>query len=277
MAKLIFEPMLLQGEVMHARTLPKSNCFQYQNLYLYLPLKPKNKPKLGLLSFNKFNLFSFFDADHLLDQDQNKQEKNPDYNGIALAQLEKILQKNQINNIENIILVCHPRIMGYVFNPASFWLCFDKAENLIAVMVEVSNTFAQKHNYLLFNSSQKPITGKEWFEAKKEFHVSPFYKVEGDYKFRFVVSGERLDFYINYYVGAKLQLSTFLKCKYQKLNNWNLLMSLIKMPLLAFKTIFLIHLQAVKLWLFKKVTYYPLAKKLASNLTIAKNVTKQDF
>ena len=42
-----------------------------------------------------------------------------------------------------------PRVLGYVFNPVSFWWCHDRAGALRAVIAEVRNTFGEHHNYLI--------------------------------------------------------------------------------------------------------------------------------
>ncbi len=296
--------MLLQGKVMHARTLPKANRFEYDNLYFYLPLGFKEKLKERFFSFNRFNLFSFFDSDHLIcstnskqgnchpraggDPELTQEKLDPRLRGDdklkklsitgeesnCLSQIQKIFTENQIYNIKNIILISHPRILGYAFKPASFWLGFDEEENLIATLVEVRNTFKQKHSYLLFNENLTPIQSNQWLGAQKEFHVSPFFENKGYYKFRFSLKENQLDFYINYHVENQLQLTTSLKCQYQELNDKNLILSLLKMPFLMFKTIFLIHLQAFKLWVLKGAKYHSLPQKSANNLTISKNAQK---
>jgi DUF1365 family protein len=139
-----------------------------------------------------------------------------------------ILQENEIYSIKEIVLVTHPRILGYSFNPVSFWLCFDEEKNLIAVLSEVSNTCGQKHNYLCFKNGLKPIESTDWIEAKKEFYVSPFMEIEGKYQFRFQIQENKMNLFINYLVGGKLKLSTSLKCNsfcnFQN-SNFNLLSS----------------------------------------------------
>ena len=48
-----------------------------------------------------------------------------------------------------ITLVTNPRVFGYVFNPASFYLCRDAAGVLRMVIVEVHNTHLERHLYTL--------------------------------------------------------------------------------------------------------------------------------
>ncbi len=45
-----------------------------------------------------------------------------------------------------IWLQTFPRVLGYVFNPVSFWLCHDRDGLLRAVLAEVNNTFGEHHN-----------------------------------------------------------------------------------------------------------------------------------
>jgi DUF1365 family protein len=52
---------------------------------------------------------------------------------------------------------------------------------LRAIVVDVNNTFGERHCYLL----DTPHYGQE-LRASKVFHVSPFCKVEGHYRFRFM-------------------------------------------------------------------------------------------
>ena len=95
-------------------------------------------------------------------------------------------------------------------------------------------------------------------------------KIEGKYKFRFEYKKDSMSFYINYLVKDKLQLSTLLKCNFQEFNSKNLLVSFLKMPFFTFKTIILIHYQAIKLYL-KSIKYYKCPEALKKNITISKN------
>ena len=48
-----------------------------------------------------------------------------------------------------VVLYAFPRMLGYVFNPVSFWVCHDRDGAVRAVLCEVRNTFGERHNYLL--------------------------------------------------------------------------------------------------------------------------------
>ena len=250
------EPLLLKGKIMHQRFFPKQNQFNYNSHYISVPLAQIAKLKKTFFSLNKFNLFSFHNKDY---GDKNQQPIN--------LRIHKILAQNNIDNISQIILITHPRLLGYVFNPVSFWLCLDQNHNLIAVLSEVNNTCGQKHNYLCFKNDLSPIANDEWLSAKKEFYVSPFMAIEGEYKFKFSFIDNKLNFFINYIVDDKLKLSTSLKCSFKKFSNFNLILNFITMPFFTLKTIVLIHYQALKLFL-KSIKYYKCPKPLKNNLTI---------
>jgi hypothetical protein len=82
---------------------------------------------------------------------------------------------------------CKPfrAFFGFVFNPVSFWFCHDRDGALRAVLAEVRNTFGDHHNYLVAHADQRPITAADTLTARKIFHVSPFFPVAGEYRFRF--------------------------------------------------------------------------------------------
>jgi len=254
--KIIKDPLIIRGKIMHNRFYPKKNYFSYNSIYICFPISKIENLKKTLFSLNRFNLFSFYNIDYGAKNKQNI--KNWIY---------KILKDNNINNITEIVLVTHPRVLGYVFNPVSFWLCFDHKNNLIAVLNEVSNTCRQKHSYLCFKNNHELIKSEEWLKAKKKFYVSPFMEIEGEYNFRFDFINN-VSFFINYLVDDKLKLSTSLKCDFQKFNNRNLFLNFIKFPFFTLKTIFLIHYQALKLY-FKSIEYYKCPEKLKDNITIS--------
>lgn len=243
---------------MHHRFFPKDNRFNYKSAYISFPIAKINLLKNVLFAINKFNLFSFYDKDH--------GDKDKDIN----SWIGKILQDHNINNVKDIILIAHPRLLGYAFNPVSFWLCLDDKNQPVALLSEVNNTFGQSHCYICFNNNLTPIKDDQWISAKKEFHVSPFMEISGEYKFKIKNIKNGIIFYINYFDNNEIKLSTFLKCNFYKFSALNLLITFVKMPFFTIKTIFLIHYQALKLY-FKSVKNYKLPEKLKRNITVGKN------
>ncbi len=259
MVNFLTEPCLIKGDIMHKRFLPKVNKFNYKSIYISCPINKINDLKSRLFSINKFNLFSFY-------KKQYGEKSTTDIE----SWIYKILKQNKISNITNIILVTHPTILGYCFNPVSFWLCFNESEELIAILSEVRNTCKQKHQYLCFNKDLSKINPDSWLKSKKEFYVSPFFKIEGEYLFKFEITDKKMNFFINYLNDDKLQLATYLKCSPTKLSDKNLLIAFCKIPFATIKTTILIHYQALKL-LIKSIKFYKCPPILNKNITIARN------
>ncbi|MBP7709464.1 MAG: DUF1365 domain-containing protein [Rickettsiales bacterium] len=231
MAKIITVPLILPSSVMHARVGAKTNNFTYSSTYFAIPLAKISSIKSRFLSFNGRNIFAINDCNYV--------NKNSIF---------EILKEHQILGVENVTLVTCPTTLFYVFNPVSFYLCFDKNQKLIAALAEVNNRSNQTHSYLIFNQNLSEIKPDQWLEAQKEFYVSPFLERRGTYKFRFVISDSAARFYINYFLEDKLVLATYLACKFREFNDSNLLLQFVQSPFATLKTTFLIHWQALKLF-----------------------------
>lgn len=164
------------GQVRHRRLKPVGNAFCYPSYFLMLPLRSLQQHGPGALARNRRAALSFFDADH-------GDGRGPDAGG-ALAWLDELLQAQGIRDATGEVwLHTYPRVLGYTFKPVSFWYCNGADGRLRAVLVEVNNTFGQRHCYLL----DQPAYGQE-LRADKVFHVSPFCATTGSYRFRFLLT-----------------------------------------------------------------------------------------
>ena len=160
------------GEVRHTRLRPARNHFSYPTYFLMLPLRSLRVAPSPALLRNRFGLISFFDRDH------------GDGGDDSLAWIDALLAREGITGAcGEVWLHCYPRVLGFTFKPVSFWYCHDADGALVAVVVEVNNTFGERHCYLL--SGPGLAFGRELC-ATKEFHVSPFCAVAGSYRFRFM-------------------------------------------------------------------------------------------
>jgi len=228
-------PQILTAKVTHKRLAPKINQFTYSVYYLALPLKQLDKANIVV---DKFAKLSFYNKDH----------GNKDGSSLQ-TWASDILDKNNVQDVVNITLVTMPRIFGYVFNPVSFWLCTDGKQNLKAVITQVNNTFGESHTYLCLPNNGSNINSSDWLEADKLFHVSPFLEREGSYKFRFNITKQKLGIWIDYFDKTQnKQLLTSLIGDLQPLTPKALNKVFWRYPLITFKTMFLIHWQALKLF-----------------------------
>ncbi len=234
-------PQLYHAKVMHKRLMPKINKFTYGVYYLAAPLSRLQELADGWrFGVNQGGILSFHDKDHG-DKD----------GGDLTAWARTILDSYGVDKADGeIMLVCMPRVLGYVFNPVSFWLCLDNAGQLRAVISEVNNTFGEAHCYLCVHSDQRVIAKDDVMQAEKLFHVSPFMKREGYYEFRFAYEPETsLGVWIDYYTpeGEPLLL-TALTGKLHPYNRATRRRLFWQHPHVTLKTIALIHWQALKLF-----------------------------
>jgi len=236
-------PSVLKAHVSHARSVPARNSFTYGIDYVLLDesqLAGGAKPRL--FSFGRRNLVSLHPSDHGFSDEA------------GAAWVRQIAAEAGAQDVTNIALLTHPRYWGYAFNPVSFWFMSGANGELLAVLAEVHNTFGDRHCYLCRATAGGPIGPDDWVEAEKRFHVSPFFAVEGRYRFRFALEERRMGVWIRYDDGNGGGLYTSLIGERRPLSDAELLRALMRRPLGAAKTTALIHWQALKLFL-KGVRY----------------------
>jgi len=248
-------PQILSAKVMHKRLFPRINAFHYRIYYVAMPLPATQLP----------SVLQRFPQDDLGYQDGRGLETWVD-ECLAPYDLKSV--------IADVMVITMPRVLGYVFNPVTFYLCLDAEGQLRAVLSEVHNTFHEHHSYLCAHPDHRPITAREWLQAEKLFHVSPFLKRSGHYQFRFDVKDKRLGFFINYYdEEGQLQLTTSLMGTLAPLTASSLRWAFWSHPVVALKAMALIHWQAFKL-VMKGIRYIAKPKPVPKTLTVSDNLTK---
>lgn len=229
---------LYTGQVTHRRIQPKPHKLRYNVFWLLLDLDEIDAldRKLWLFSRRRWNAASFFDTDH------------GDGSNVPLRnQVEGHLAKAGIDLGGGAIrLFCMPRIFGYGFNPISIYFCHRVDASLAAILYEVTNTFKQRHSYLI---PVEPGDGPIVQNCEKCFYVSPFMDMKMRYEFRVVAPSERLSVAIRASDNAGLAIVASLAAQRKALTNWALLRSLLSMPFLTLKVVAAIHWHAVILWL----------------------------
>ncbi len=235
---LALGPALIRARVTHARGRPVANSFAYAADYVLLgeaELAGRRGPRL--FSYGRRNLVSLHPADHGL--------AGPAGPGWA----RRIAAERGVEGVAHVALLAHPRVWGYVFNPVSFWLMTGADGSLRAVLAEVHNTYGDRHAYLCHRADGAPIGPRDWLEADKRFHVSPFFDVRGRYRFRFALEGARIGIWIIYDDAEGDGLTTALVGNRRPFTDAEILRFLARRPLGAARTKALIHWQALKLWL----------------------------
>lgn len=236
--------LLCAGEVRHTRLRPVRHAFAYRVFFLRLPLRSLHHSSspfdnLRFFSRNRFNLLSFHDADH-------GDGKQP-----PLHWIDNLLREQGVTDANGEIwLQTFPRVLGYVFNPVSFWFCHRCDGTLRAVLCEVSNTFGERHCYLL--DTGKTIANGEELEARKVFHVSPFCEIKGNYRFCFfrrADAHEQTLASIAYDDAHGPLLDTSLAGTSTPLGDRAMLTAFFAHPLMTLAIVARIHWQALQLWL----------------------------
>jgi DUF1365 family protein len=235
---------LLVGKVRHRRARPFVYELEHDVFYAALDLGEIDDVVRGsrLVRRNRRGLAVFRDGDHLpvpatdidVDVRQLLRAEGDDPTGWRIT------------------LITNLRILGYVFNPASFYLCRDAAGTLRRVLVEVHNTFGERHLYPLRPAvASDGVSQEEAFRAgmPKAFFVSPFISIDGSYTVHVRDDAEGTRIAIALRQDDAPMLSTSLELTRRRLTDRNLLRLLLRYPLMTQRTIGLIHWHAVRLWL----------------------------
>lgn len=238
------------GEVRHTRLRPVWHRFVYPTYFVLLPMRSLRRAPCAALPRNRFGLISFSDCDH------------GDGGTDSLAWLDGVLKREGVTDADGEVwLHCYPRVLGFTFKPVSFWYCHRADDSLAAVLVEVNNTFGERHCYLL--SGPDVAFGRE-LRATKALHVSPFCAVTGSYRFRFLrtdlhpqrasvrrsdaMSESRTVARIDHDDEHGLLLRTSVSGTLRPLTSARLRAAFFGMPLMTLGVLARIHWQAWKLW-----------------------------
>lgn len=224
------------GHVAHTR--PGKHRLRYRVFMLALDLDELDAAdaRLRLFSHNRANLLSVHDRDH----------------GERIAapikpQIEAKLRDAGIAwDGGRIVLLTMPRLFNYVFNPLSVYFCWRRDGSLAALAHEVSNTFGERHFYVLPPHEQ---SGAITQSCDKEFFVSPFLEMGLRYEFRVTPPGETTRFAMTVKRGEDIALTASFAGQFRALNDANLFRAWASHPAMTFVVIAGIHWEALKMWL----------------------------
>jgi len=236
---------LYNCRVSHQRLEPFQNSFLYKVFMFYLDLDEVDAvaKRLWLVSRDRFNVFTFRESDHYHYGSSGLKKSVIDYAKAQGCQAD----------IQRVMLLTHLRTLGHVFNPVSFYFCFDAAGQAVAVVTEVGNTFREMKPYFL---GMDRWVGHR-FEATipKYFYVSPFIAHDASFHFKLSVPGDRLSLSIDDFHQEKRFFLSALTGERQALTNAALVGFALRFPFITLQILGLIHWQAFKM-ILRRIPYF---------------------
>jgi len=234
---------LYSGWLEHRRHQPRRHAFRYRLFMAWLDLAELDTVFRGrwLWSTTRRALVRFERRDHLGDPALPLDE--------AVRRL--VAERTGTRPEGPIRLLTHLRCFGYVFNPVSFYYCFDRAgASVQAVVAEVTNTpWGERHCYVL---ARAPGTsGSLRAHSAKAMHVSPFHPMALQYDWRFGAPGAALGVHMALApaAGGAPVFDATLALRRVPIGAVSLAATLLRFPLMTLQVIAAIHWQALRLWL----------------------------
>ena len=259
---------LYECHVTHARFAPKAHRFAYRIFLFAIDLDELSHlhRTLRLFSTGRPNLYRFNENDYLPPSDSAPApptHSNPAHHQNLKARVIARLAESGIDLTGGrVLLVTLPRVLGYLFNPVSFYFCYDRAGAPVAAIAEVTNTFREMKSYILGPDTWTTAPARAAFHLRvpKYFYVSPFSDVDVAFDFRLHPPGERLDVRVDDFVGDARTLASALIGTQRPLSDRGLAWLTLKYPLITLRIIGLIHWHAILLWM-KKVPWFAKAAR----------------
>jgi DUF1365 family protein len=251
---------------MHNRLAPKKHRFYYNVFMFYIDLDEIEllQKKLFMFSFNAFNFFSLRNNEHL-----QLPIDNPDKTKSIKEHIQDYLRQNGVDKTPSkIMLLTNLNVLGYNFNPVSFYFCFDEHSGPLCAVAEVGNTFREMKPYFLGKEQLKE--DQFHLNTTKYFYVSPFIEHDTNFDFNLTIPGEKLNLRIDDYKNEERFFISTLSGVKKPVTNLNLLWYSIRFPFITVKIITLIHWNALWLWL-KKLPYH----KKTENIHLQKDVYRK--
>jgi DUF1365 family protein len=158
-----------------------------------------------------------------------------------LLDLDEVLALAGDPSITRVLMLAQLRVLGYVFNPVSFYWCYREDGSLACVVSELNNTFGERLPEVLRGPELR-------YEQRKRLHVSPFFGLDQSYEYAFSQPGEEVwaRIHVRDDDGSR-PLTAVLHGHRRELTNATLAWMLVRYPLMPLQVMALIHWQALRL------------------------------
>lgn len=211
----------------HVRTAPVRNRFRYKSYSWFVDLD--DLPRLPSWA----RPLAVFDArDHIGDPRRS-----------IRANLDAFLGEHDIDlHGGRITMLANARVLGHTFNPLSVFWCHDLEDRLVCVVAEVHNTYGERHAYLLETDDRGAA------RTRKEFYVSPFNDVDGEYRMRLPEPGEDLKLSIVLERDDAPPFVATVAGTRRRAGTRSLIRSALAVPMAPLRVVVQIRWQGIRLW-----------------------------
>ncbi len=256
----------LEGTIRHRRMAPVRHEFSYGTGMLALDLREWHSVTRisPLLSLEAFNWLSLRRRDYF----------QPDKDDLLQAVTDQVEQATGWRPDGPVELITHPRYFGYVFNPVSFYFCYNAGERPDSgavprvILAQITNTpWKDRHVYCLESTGAEPTSAgwrTERFGFGKRFHVSPFNPMDQRYQWTFSFRGPEVRIHMNVFQDDRKHFDATLVVRRTPLDRKELHRSLRRFPVEALKVVGGIYWHALKLKL-KGAPFFTHPDKLPGN------------
>ena len=232
---------IYEGRVRHRRYEPVGHEFSYRICLLYLDLSELEDlfRRRWLWSVNRFNLASFFRRDYFGDPEMS----------LETAIRDLVERRTGNRPVGPIRLLTCLRYFGYIFNPVSFYFCFDRTGGQVeSVAAEITNTpWGERHTYVLSGPGESRESRTMDHSFEKTFHISPFMEMDMNYRWLLGSPGRRLHIHMENHSADRKVFDATMALDRRPANGRNLARVLFRYPFMTAQVRLAIYWQALRL------------------------------
>lgn len=230
---------LYEVKIMHERREPRVHFFEHSVFMFYLDLTEVDAiaRQIPLFGHNQRRVYDYRESDHIGDVRAYLNEKGIDH------------------RVKSIRCLTNVRTFGYIFNPVTFYFCFDADEQPLCTVVEIGNTFGELKYFFLGPETRQDGAFDD--RQTKYYYISPFTDLDHTLHFHAQVPGEHLKIDIDVLNKERRYFFSTMMGTRKDLTLKNLAWHTLKYPFITLKVIFLIHWHAALLHFVKKVPHHP--------------------